>query len=52
MLYDFDILAVVGGAAECSLRQGWASVTADDNQEYGSGAFLLAGGEVLKLAKK
>ena len=26
-----------------------ARVTADDNQEYGSGAFLLAGGEMLKL---
>jgi rhamnogalacturonyl hydrolase YesR len=38
-------------------RLGWvqqigmapANVTADDNQEYGSGAFLLAGSEVLKL---
>jgi unsaturated rhamnogalacturonyl hydrolase len=26
-----------------------AKVTADDNQEYGSGAFLLAGSEMLKL---
>ncbi|HYJ46442.1 MAG TPA: glycoside hydrolase family 88 protein, partial [Pyrinomonadaceae bacterium] len=26
-----------------------ATVTADDNQEYGSGAFLLAGSEMLKL---
>ena len=38
-------------------RLGWvqqigmapAKVTADDNQEYGSGAFLLAGSEMLKL---
>jgi hypothetical protein len=26
-----------------------AKVTADDNQEYGSGALLLAGSEMMKL---
>jgi rhamnogalacturonyl hydrolase YesR len=26
-----------------------AKLTADDNQEYGSGAFLLAGSEMYKL---
>jgi unsaturated rhamnogalacturonyl hydrolase len=28
-----------------------ASVTFEDNQEYGSGAFLLAGSEMYKLKK-
>jgi hypothetical protein len=40
-------------------RIGWVqqigydprSVTADDSMEYGTGAFLLAGSELLKLAE-
>lgn len=45
------------GAVRADGKLGWvqqigqapAKVTADDNQEYGSGAFLLAGSEVYKL---
>ncbi|MCP4900569.1 MAG: glycoside hydrolase family 88 protein [bacterium] len=45
-------------ALQSSGKLGWVqqigydprSVTADDNMEYGTGAFLLAGGEMLRLA--
>ncbi len=45
------------GAVRADGKLGWvqqigaapATVTADDNQEYGSGAFLLAGSEMTKL---
>ena len=45
------------GAVHADGKLGWvqqigqapAKVTADDNQEYGSGAFLLAGSEMYKL---
>ena len=45
------------GSVRADGKLGWvqqigmapAKVTADDNQEYGSGAFLLAGSEMLKL---
>ena len=45
-------------AVQPSDRLGWVqqigydprSVTADDSMEYGTGAFLLAGSEVLRLA--
>lgn len=49
----------LSGAVRADGKLGWVQrigfapdkVTADDNQEYGSGAFLLAGSEVLKLRR-
>jgi rhamnogalacturonyl hydrolase YesR len=46
-------------AQQADGRLGWVqqigydprSVTADDSMEYGTGAFLLAGGEMLRLAE-
>jgi rhamnogalacturonyl hydrolase YesR len=47
----------LAGSVRADGKLGWvqqigaapAKVTPEDNQEYGSGAFLLAGSEVLKL---
>ena len=47
-------------AQQPSGKLGWVqqigydprSVTADDSMEYGTGAFLLAGSEMLKLASE